>query len=173
MPTTLATLLPTGTWNLDPAGTTVAVAVQKLRRFTVAGTLDVTSGSVVIDEDHRVVAVHANANAASYASPVAKRNAHVIDADFLDAAQHPTIVFAADSVDGTGDARLVTGTVTVKGEPAPFSLAVTDIVVVDGVAAFTATGTVERAALGLTKMPSFVIGDTLTVTITARATLAG
>lgn len=48
--------LPTGTWHLDTAATTVTVSAKHLLALTVPATLTVTSGSIEI-ADNQVVRV--------------------------------------------------------------------------------------------------------------------
>ena len=84
------TQLPSGTWQLDTSATTVTVSVKKLGFFAVPATLDVSSGSIEIDDDHQVTNVDIVVDASSYASKNAKRNEHVLGPDFLDTKNHPT-----------------------------------------------------------------------------------
>lgn len=160
--------LPTGTWRIDPAQTKVSVAVRKLGLFTIIGDLTVTDGTISLDGTTAKIDV--TADAASYASPMAKRDEHVQSVDFLDVGQFPTIRFTGETLtsDATGD-RHVAGELTVKGQTAPVDFRVVDIDAGADTASFTATATVDRTALGLNKMPSFVIGKTLDITVSAHA----
>lgn len=173
--TTSIETLPAGTWTLDPATTTVEVTVKKMKVITVTATLAVTSGSIGI-ADGQVTRVEVVADAASYASPNAKRNEHVAGPDFLDATAHPTIEFSATGGDST---QKIAGTVTIKGKKTPITFNVSDLNVADdspsnnspsnNSASFTATTTVDRFALGIDKMPSFVIAKDLDIKVTATA----
>ncbi len=113
-----------------------------------------------------------DADAASYTSKNPKRNDHVTSADFLDATNHPEIVFTAQAVTPSGAGYTAEGTVTIKGRTSPLELAVSDVAVDGATGSFTATATVDRKAVGVDKMPSFVIGRTLTIDIAATATKA-
>jgi polyisoprenoid-binding protein YceI len=73
--TDTARALPTGTWRLHPAQTTIAVAAKKLGLFRVPATLKVSSGVIETDAGHQVAAVEVVADASSYTS----RNAIGID----------------------------------------------------------------------------------------------
>ena len=160
--------LPTGTWRIDPAKTTVSVAVKKLGLFTIIGDVTVTDGTISLDGTTAKIDV--TADAASYATPMAKRNVHVHSADFLDVDQFPTIRFTGGTLtsDVTGD-RHIAGEITIKGQTAPVDFRVADVDVTADTAAFAATASVDRTALGLNKMPGFVIGKTLNITVSAYA----
>lgn len=157
--------LPEGMWTLDPAATTVSVTVKKMKVITVTASIDVTSGSIGI-ADGQVASVEVIANAASYASPNAKRNEHVVGPDFLDATTHPTISFSAA---GGDDSHRVAGVVTIKGQSTPVTFDVNDLKITDDSASFRASATVDRFALGIDKMPAFVIARDLDVTVTTSA----
>ena len=160
--------LPTGTWNIDPAATSVTIAVKKMALFTVTADLAVNEGTIQLADGNLTVA--ATVDAASYSSPNDKRNEHVRGSDFLDAENHPTISFAAGDL--TLDAQApynVAGNVTVKGRTAPITFVVSDVQTTEDDATFSATANVDRAAIGIDKMPSFMIGKTLQLSITASA----
>ena len=162
-------LLRTGTWRIDPAKTTVTVAVKKLGMFTVTAGLTVTAGTISLENDNNTAEIDVTIDAASYASPMAKRNEHVRGADFLDAEHNPTIRFTGGTLtsDATGDYR-VAGNVTIKGQKSPVEFWVTDIDASADAASFRATASVDRKLLGIDKMPSFIIGKMLDLTVTAH-----
>jgi polyisoprenoid-binding protein YceI len=169
--TTTTTTLPTGTWVLDPS-TTITVTATKLGFLKVPATIDLTSGTVEIDDQHQVAGVSVTGDANSYASANAKRNEHVRSADFLAAEDHPTIRFDATACRPSGDGYIADGTVTMKGATVPLSVTIADVAVNDGAttASFTATATVDRNAIGVDKMPSFIIGRQLDLVVAASAT---
>ncbi len=160
--------LPTGTWQLDPAATTVTVSAKKMAMLDVAATLAVRSGIIEIDEHRQVASVRIVADAASYTSKNAKRNEHVVGKDFLDAESHPDISFQADTVTPRGDGYQGTGTATVKGKSSPMDVAVNDVSFNDAEGSFTVSAVVDRKAIGVDKMPTFVIGQNLELTVNAR-----
>ena len=164
--------LPTGTWRLDPAQTTITVTAKKLGFFTVPATLAVSSGTIEIDADHQVTAVDVVADASSYTSKNAKRNEHVVSADFLDAATHPELRFRADKVTRTATGHRADGSVTVKGRNFPLSADITDVEFDAERGSFVATATLDRTAIGVDELPSLVIGRDLQRTVSARAFIA-
>lgn len=164
--------LPTGTWRLDPSQTTVTVTAKKLGFFAVPATLDVSSGTIEIDADHQVAAVNVVADASSYTSKNAKRNEHVVSADFLDAATHPELVFRAGQVTTSNSGYRADGSVTVKGQAFPISVDITDVDFDADRGSFVATATLDRNAIGVNKLPSLVIGRALQLTVNASAFIA-
>ncbi|MEM9748370.1 MAG: YceI family protein [Actinomycetota bacterium] len=171
-PSAAETSLPAGTWTIDPSHTSVTIAVKKLGFINVEASLAVESGTIEIDGDQRVVSVAVVADAASYTSGNPKRDDHVRGSDFLDSESHPHLEFAADQVVASGGGHRATGTVTVKSATAPLTLDVSDVSVAGSSGSFTATGTVDRTAIGVDKFPTFVIGRTLTITVACTASLA-
>ena len=163
-------MLRTGKWRIDPAKTTVTVAVKKLGMFTVTAGLNVTAGTISLGNDDNTAEIDVTVDAASYASPIAKRNEHVRGADFLDTEHNPTIRFTGGALtsDAAGDYR-VAGDVTIKGRKSPVEFRVTDIDSSADVVSFKATASVDRKLVGIDKMPSFIIGKTLNLTVTAYA----
>lgn len=167
-----ATALPSGRWAIDPAETTITVAVKKLGVIDVEATLAVESGTIEIDAEQRVTSVSVVAEAGSYTSGNAKRDEHVRGPDFLDAENHRHLTFTAGEVTPSGSGHRASGTVTVKSATAPLTLEVSDVAVDGGTGSFAATGTVDRNAIGVDKLPSLVIGRTLTITVACTATLS-
>ena len=161
--------LPTGTWQLDPTETTIAVTATKFGFFAVPATLTVSSGSIVIDDDHRVTNVEVVAEAGSYTSRNPKRNTHIRSADFLDADNHPHLVFTAAQVTPDVDGYRAAGSVTVKGEASPIEVDITNVEFDADRGTFTATATVDRNAIGVGKLPSLVIARRLQLKVTATA----
>lgn len=161
--------LPSGTWTLD-ASTTVTISVKKLGFIDVPASLAITSGTVEINADHQVTSVDITADAASYTSKNPKRNEHVVGPDFLDTANHATIRLQASSATPAATGYTAAGTVTIKGQSAPIAVTISDVASNGDRGSFTATATVDRNAIGVDKMPSFIIGRNLQLTVTATAT---
>jgi polyisoprenoid-binding protein YceI len=168
--TATTTALPTGTWQLDTSSTTVTVAARKMGLFTVPADLIVTSGGIEIDDSHQVVAVDIVADAASYASKNDKRNKHILSDDFLDVSAHPTISFHCGDVVRSDDVYRANGTVTIKGQTSPVDVTIADLQFTDNEGTFTASATIDRNAIGVDKLPNFIIGRNLVLSVSAQAT---
>ncbi len=165
---TAMTMLPDGTWTIDPANTSLEISVKKLGFLTVVGTLDLQSGSVEIS-DGSVTSVEVAASSASYTTGNAKRDEHIRSADFLDASNHPTISFSASNAQATAAGYRLAGTATVKGLSSPLVFDVENLDVESTQATFSASGSVDRKVIGVDKLPSFVIANDLELTIAAAA----
>lgn len=168
-PTSGSPTIPKGTWAIDPSGTTITVIAKKLGLFSVPATLTIERGAVIVDGGG--IDVHVAARADSYTSANAKRNEHVRSADFLDAPSHPEIVFRAVDRDAASSGGPVSGTVTVKGVETALRFDIAGLRIDGGTAGFSATGRIDRAAIGLDKLPSLVIGNTLELTLDVTANL--
>ena len=148
------------------------MSAKHLGAFTVPAELTVTSGMIEIDADHQVTAVVVTVDAASYASKNDKRNEHIVSADFLDSANHPTITFRARGVTSGADGYVAGGTLTVKGTAAPIHVVISNIAVDGDRATFVATATVDRHDIGIDKFPAFVVGKDLELHVHATAASA-
>src|SRR5215213_6218503 len=110
----------TTTWTIDPAHSSVELAVKHMMFTTVRGRFKDFKGTVVVDEqnpDNSTVEVEIAA--ASIDTGVADRDGHLRSADFLDVEQFPTITFRSKRVEGAmkqeGDSFRVTGDLTIRG----------------------------------------------------------
>ena len=148
------------------------MTARKLGLFDVPATLQVTSSSIEINDDHEVTSVEVVADAASYTSANNKRNSHIRSKDFLYAEAHPSITFRADSLTPSESGYQSRGTVTIKGQTTPLVVNVQNVEIGPDSGTFSASASVERNELGITKLPSWFIGPTLTLSVTAVATLA-
>ena len=108
------------TWTIDPAHSSVELAVKHMMFTTVRGRFKDLKGTVVVDEqnpDHSTVEVEIAA--ASIDTGVADRDGHLRSADFLDTEQFPTITFRSKRVEGAmkqeGDQFRVVGDLSIRG----------------------------------------------------------
>jgi polyisoprenoid-binding protein YceI len=117
-------LVLAATWELDPAHTGVHFKVRHLMVSSVRGDFEKVSGKIVYDEtDVTKSTADIVIDAASVNSRVAKRDADLRSANFLDVANHPTITFKSKRVEKTGDGTLkVTGDLTIRGATKPVVL---------------------------------------------------
>lgn len=166
--TTQTIALPVGTWQLDASATTITVTARKLGLFSIPADLKVTGGSIEIDGDHAVVNVDLVADATSYKSKSAKRNKHVLGNDFLDVAVYPSISFQAGTVVASGREYRANGTVTIKGQTSPVDVIVTDVQFTDSEGSFTASATIDRKAIGVGNVPTFVVASELELKVLAK-----
>jgi polyisoprenoid-binding protein YceI len=110
----------TTTWTIDPAHSSVELAVKHMMFTTVRGRFKDVKGTIVVDEqnpDHSTVEVEIGA--ASIDTGAADRDGHLRSADFLDVEQFPALSFRSKRVEGAmkqeGDQFRVTGDLTIRG----------------------------------------------------------
>jgi len=161
---------PPGAWRLDADRTRVQIQAKNFIFKTVGLNLKLESGTVTIDKDGAVSAVEAKVDAASVDSGNLKRDDHLRSGDFLDIDTYPNIGFSSRTVRPSPTGYEIDGELTVKAKGVSTTLAVDSVEVDRDHASFIATGTVNRHALRLTRMPSFMIGNDLMLIIVVHAT---
>ncbi|GGU87800.1 hypothetical protein GCM10010260_21640 [Streptomyces filipinensis] len=113
----------TGTWQLDPAASTVGLRHKTFWGLvTVKGAFATVAGSGEVGPDGSATGT-VTLDAASLDTGHTKRDNHLRSADFLDTDNHPEITFAvrgADRLDG--DQARITGQLTVRGVSRPLSV---------------------------------------------------
>lgn len=164
------------TYTLDGAHTQVAFSIDRFGFNHVLGRFDTIAGSINIDQANpERSSVTATIQTASVSSGNATRDEHLRAARWLDVAQFPTMEYRSTSVRRTGESTAeVTGNLTLHGVTAPVTLNVTlNKIGPSGngtpSAGFTATGTLSRAAFGITTATN-LIGDEVRITIEALGT---
>lgn len=157
----------TGTWTLDPAHSEIGFSVRHAGISKVRGRFTEVSATVV--HEHGASTVEATAQAASFESGNADRDAHIRSADFLDVEAYPTVDFKG--VHRGGD---LSGELTIHGVTKPVTFSV-DVVgqAVDPFGntrlGLEATTTINRKDFGLTwNAPlqagaGMLVGDKVTV----------
>jgi polyisoprenoid-binding protein YceI len=121
-------LLPTvsmaTTWNIDPAHSNVGFKVRHLMVSNVKGVFGKVEGVVEIDDrDLNRSQARVVIDTTSIDTGIAKRDAHLKSADFLDVAKFPTMSFVSTKVVQDGDGKLkMTGDLTLHGITKPVVL---------------------------------------------------
>ncbi len=108
------------TWKLDPAHTSVELAVKHMMFTRVHGRFSDVEGELHIDEENpNDSEVKVEIGAASIDTGVEDRDDHLRSADFLDVENHPKITFESKRIEGTpaeeGDGFKVVGDLTIRG----------------------------------------------------------
>lgn len=118
------TLIPAGTWTIDPAHSQVGFAVKHMGIATVRGTFDRFDGSLEVSEDLTSARITSTIETASINTNEEQRDAHLRSADFFDAAACPQLRFESASIRPVDDgAFAVAGTLTMHGVTQPVELA--------------------------------------------------
>jgi polyisoprenoid-binding protein YceI len=121
---TVATALPTGTWNVDPVHSSVEFHVKHLGIATVKGKFKEFQGTLEVTPDG--ANAHGTVQVASVDTGEPQRDAHLRSDDFFDAENLPEIAFQSTSIVPTGDEEFeITGDFTIHGVTRPITLAAT------------------------------------------------
>jgi polyisoprenoid-binding protein YceI len=178
---TTTTTLSTGTWTIDPAHTEIGFSVRHLMS-KVRGSFKQFEGSVTTGENLADTAVRVSVDLSSIDTGNADRDNHLRSGDFFEVETNPTMTFESTDVLEKGDNRVVlVGDLTIKGVTRRIEL---DTELFDegadpwGGTRFGAEGTTEisRKDFGIDfNIPvsgdKVMIGDKVTITITAQAVL--
>jgi polyisoprenoid-binding protein YceI len=94
--TATATLIPTGTYTVDPAHSRVGFSVKHLGIATVRGEFGAFEGGLELGEDALIA--YGTVQAASIDTNEAQRDEHLRSADFFDAQRFPEIAFRSTAI---------------------------------------------------------------------------
>ena len=112
-----------GSWTLDGAKSSVGLRTKSVWGLVkVKGAFGQVAGEAVISADGQAAGTIRVA-AASIDTGVKKRDDHLRSADFFDAAKYPDITFSATSVALSGESATVSGTLTVRDQTRPVTVA--------------------------------------------------
>lgn len=140
----------TGTWQLDPTASTVAVRHKTFWGLvTVKGAFAAVTGNGEVRPDGSAVGT-ITLDVASLDTRNAKRDEHLRSADFFDAANHPEITFSARSAElRDGDGVHVVGQLTVRGISRPKTFTARLVGADAGSLTLDAEFTVDREQFGM------------------------
>lgn len=117
--------VPTGTWAVDPAHSSVEFRVKHLGISTVRGTFDEFEGTLEIGDDVASTKAYGKISATSINTNEAKRDDHLRSADFFDIDNNPDITFESTQITPVDeDTFEVTGDLTMHGITKPITLTV-------------------------------------------------
>jgi polyisoprenoid-binding protein YceI len=121
MTTTTSTQIPTGTWTVDPAHSTVGFAVKHMGIATVRGKFEQFEGGLEVTENG--VVARGTVQVASVNTNEEQRDAHLRSADFFNAEANPEISFASTAIETVDDETFeITGDLTINGVTNPITL---------------------------------------------------
>jgi polyisoprenoid-binding protein YceI len=122
MSVTTRTVLPTGTWTVDPAHSNVEFSVKHLGIATVRGTFNEFEGSFEVGEDGSARA-RGTVQTASIDTNEDKRDAHLRSEDFFHAEVHPELSFESTEIRALDeDSFVIHGELTMRGVTKPIVL---------------------------------------------------
>lgn len=114
-----ATVIPAGTWTIDPSWSALEFEVRKLGLVNVRGRVPGFSGTV---RGGGAPSIEGVVDATSITTFAAERDAHLQSPDFFDTERYPELRFESTSVQATGDGLAVQGNLTIKGVTQPVEL---------------------------------------------------
>ena len=121
--TTVATLIPTGTWTVDPAHSTVGFSVKHLGIATVRGKFEQFEGTLEIGEDLSSARAHGTVQGASVNTNDAGRDEHLRSADFFGVEANPELRFESTAIRPLDeDTFEVEGDLSMNGVTRPVTL---------------------------------------------------
>jgi polyisoprenoid-binding protein YceI len=103
-------------WEADSAHSTIGFSVRHMMVSNVVGSFSKFTASIDGDPaDPTTAQVKAEIDVNSVSTGNEKRDAHLRNADFFDAAKFPTITFVSKKVEKNGDKLAMTGDLTMHG----------------------------------------------------------
>jgi polyisoprenoid-binding protein YceI len=109
-------LIPTGTWQVDPAHSKLGFAVKHMGVTTVRGEFREFEGALEIGEDLTGSRVHGTVKAGSVDTNQDQRDAHLRSEDFFGAEANPELRFESTGIEQIDeDTFRVVGNLTMNG----------------------------------------------------------
>lgn len=116
---TAAGVIPNGTWEIDPAHSSVEFEVRHLGLATVKGRAPVVAGSI---DGGNEPSLRGTVDVSSITTFDETRDGHLQSPDFFDAARYPELRFESTSVRAEGRTVIAVGDLTIKGVTRPVTL---------------------------------------------------
>jgi polyisoprenoid-binding protein YceI len=111
----IATIAPTGTWNVDTAHSRVGFSVKHLGIATVRGVFAEFEGTLELGDDLSSSKAYGTVKTASVNTSEAGRDEHLRSADFFDVENYPEITFESTSIEAIDEDSLkIIGNLTIK-----------------------------------------------------------
>jgi polyisoprenoid-binding protein YceI len=121
--TARATLVPAGTWTVDPAHSTVGFSVKHLGIATVRGKFEDFEGTLEIGEGDESARAYGTVQGVSVNTGDAGRDEHLRSADFFGVEQNPELRFESAGITQVDDDSFeVPGDLTMNGVTKPITL---------------------------------------------------
>jgi polyisoprenoid-binding protein YceI len=121
--TAKTTLVPAGTWAVDPSHSTVGFSVKHLGIASVRGTFDEFEGTLEIGEDDASARAYGTVQGVSVNTNDAGRDEHLRSADFFGVEANPELRFESTEIAQVDeDAFEIAGDLTMNGVTRPVKL---------------------------------------------------
>jgi polyisoprenoid-binding protein YceI len=121
--TAKATLVPAGTWTVDPTHSTVGFSVKHLGIATVRGEFDEFEGTLEIGEDDSSARAFGTVQGVSVNTKDAGRDEHLRSADFFGVEENPELRFESTAINQVDeDSFEIEGDLSMNGVTKPVKL---------------------------------------------------
>jgi polyisoprenoid-binding protein YceI len=121
--TAKATLVPAGTWTVDPAHSTVGFSVKHLGIANVRGKFEDFEGTLEIGEGDESARAYGTVQGVSINTGDAGRDEHLRSADFFGVEQNPELRFESGEITRVDDDTFeIAGDLTMSGVTKPITL---------------------------------------------------
>jgi polyisoprenoid-binding protein YceI len=108
---TSATVIPSGTWSIDPVWSALEFEVKKLGLVTVKGRVPGFSGKI---QGGDAPSISGTVDASTITTFDETRDGHLQAPDFFDTQRYPELRFESTAVEIYGDELVVAGDLTIK-----------------------------------------------------------
>lgn len=113
------TVIPAGTWSIDPAHSAVEFHVKHLGLATVKGRAPVVRGTI---EGGDQPSLEGTVDVSSITTFDESRDGHLQSPEFFDVERYPELTFTSSAIAVEGDRLRVDGELTIKGITKPVTL---------------------------------------------------
>lgn len=121
--TATVTVVPTGTWKIDPGHSNVEFSVKHLGIATLRGRFHEFEGALEIGEDLASARAYGTVQTASVYTNEEQRDNHLRSEDFFHAEAHPELSFESTAIRQVDDdAFEIEGELTMRGITRPITL---------------------------------------------------
>ena len=121
--TSKGTIVPAGTWSVDPIHSSVGFSVKHLGIATVRGKFEDFEGTLEIGEGDETARAYGTVQGVSINTGDAGRDEHLRSADFFGVEQNPELRFESRAVNLVDDETFeVVGDLTMNGVTKPITL---------------------------------------------------
>jgi polyisoprenoid-binding protein YceI len=110
------TLIPTGTWAVDPSHSSVEFQVKHMGIATVRGKFGAFEGTLEVPADLSSAKATGSIDVASVDTNEDQRDDHLRSAEFFDVEAHPKLTFVSTRIEAVDEETVrVTGDLTLRG----------------------------------------------------------
>ena len=114
-----ATVIPHGTWSIDPVWSALEFEIKKLGLVTLKGRIPGFVGTI---EGGQTPSMSGTVDVSSITTFDETRDGHVQAPDFFDSERYPELRFVSTAVETRGDELVVEGELTIKDVTKPVEL---------------------------------------------------